>query len=86
MENISENRYRNYCKLIIIKMLINLKQTLSILAIAILTGACGTNKTEEYLNSRNTNKQQTFNQFKNAKFGLFIHWGLYSIPAGVWNG
>jgi alpha-L-fucosidase len=24
--------------------------------------------------------------FKNAKFGLFIHWGLYSIPAGDWNG
>lgn len=24
--------------------------------------------------------------FKDAKFGLFIHWGLYSIPAGEWNG
>ena len=24
--------------------------------------------------------------FKEAKFGLFIHWGLYSIPAGVWKG
>jgi len=24
--------------------------------------------------------------FKEAKFGLFIHWGLYSIPAGQWNG
>ncbi|MFZ1757165.1 MAG: alpha-L-fucosidase [Caldilineaceae bacterium] len=21
-----------------------------------------------------------------AKFGLFIHWGLYSIPAGIWKG
>jgi alpha-L-fucosidase len=21
-----------------------------------------------------------------AKFGLFIHWGLYAIPAGLWNG
>jgi len=21
-----------------------------------------------------------------AKFGMFIHWGLYAIPAGVWNG
>ena len=21
-----------------------------------------------------------------AKFGLFIHWGLYSIPAGRWKG
>ncbi len=24
--------------------------------------------------------------FHEAKFGLFIHWGLYSIPAGVWDG
>jgi alpha-L-fucosidase len=24
--------------------------------------------------------------YNDAKFGLFIHWGLYSIPAGVWNG
>lgn len=24
--------------------------------------------------------------WRNARFGLFIHWGLYSIPAGVWKG
>jgi alpha-L-fucosidase len=24
--------------------------------------------------------------FKQAKYGLFIHWGLYAIPAGEWNG
>lgn len=24
--------------------------------------------------------------FKDAKYGLFIHWGLYSIPAGTWKG
>ncbi len=24
--------------------------------------------------------------WREARFGLFIHWGLYSIPAGVWNG
>jgi alpha-L-fucosidase len=24
--------------------------------------------------------------FRDAKFGLFIHWGLYAIPAGVWKG
>lgn len=25
-------------------------------------------------------------KWKDMKFGLFIHWGIYSIPAGVWNG
>lgn len=24
--------------------------------------------------------------FKSAKFGLMIHWGLYSLPAGEWKG
>ena len=24
--------------------------------------------------------------WKNMKFGMFIHWGVYSIPAGVWKG
>lgn len=24
--------------------------------------------------------------FKQAQFGMFVHWGLYSIPAGEWKG
>jgi alpha-L-fucosidase len=24
--------------------------------------------------------------FRAARFGMFIHWGLYAIPAGIWNG
>ena len=24
--------------------------------------------------------------WREAKFGLFIHWGLYAVPAGTWNG
>ena len=22
--------------------------------------------------------------FNNAKYGMFIHWGLYAIPGGIW--
>ncbi|MCW5550077.1 MAG: alpha-L-fucosidase, partial [Opitutaceae bacterium] len=25
-------------------------------------------------------------RWRAARFGLFIHWGLYAIPAGVWQG
>jgi|UniRef100_UPI00404AA976 alpha-L-fucosidase len=25
-------------------------------------------------------------RWRSARFGLFIHWGLYAIPAGVWKG
>jgi len=24
--------------------------------------------------------------FQDARFGMFIHWGIYSVPAGEWNG
>jgi len=31
-------------------------------------------------------KQARLAWFKEAKYGLFIHWGLYAIPAGEWKG
>ncbi|MCX6890682.1 MAG: alpha-L-fucosidase [Verrucomicrobia bacterium] len=24
--------------------------------------------------------------FRDARFGLFIHWGVYAVPAGEWGG
>ena len=30
--------------------------------------------------------KQTIQEWQDRKFGMFIHWGLYSIPGGVWNG
>ena len=29
-------------------------------------------------------KEKRMEWWRKAKFGMFIHWGLYSIPAGVW--
>jgi alpha-L-fucosidase len=31
-------------------------------------------------------KAKRLEWFREAKYGLFIHWGLYAIPAGEWNG
>ena len=31
-------------------------------------------------------KERRLRWFRDAKFGLFIHWGLYAIPAGEWKG
>jgi alpha-L-fucosidase len=31
-------------------------------------------------------KQERLAWFHEAKFGLFIHWGIYAIPAGEWKG
>ena len=32
------------------------------------------------------NQDPRLDWWREAKFGLFIHWGLYAIPAGVWKG
>ena len=31
-------------------------------------------------------KNERMNRFREARFGMFIHWGLYAIPAHRWNG
>ena len=30
-------------------------------------------------------KEKRLEWFREAKYGLFIHWGLYALPAGEWN-
>lgn len=30
--------------------------------------------------------EQRMQWWREARFGMFIHWGLYSVPAGEWNG
>lgn len=34
----------------------------------------------------NEKKKENLKWFKQAKYGMMIHWGLYSLPAGEWNG
>src|SRR5437016_749729 len=29
---------------------------------------------------------QRMKWWREARFGMFIHWGVYSVPAGVWKG
>jgi alpha-L-fucosidase len=31
-------------------------------------------------------KQKARERFNERKFGMFIHWGLYAIPGGIWKG
>jgi len=35
---------------------------------------------------REEEKDKRLAWWRKARFGMFIHWGLYAIPAGVWNG
>ena len=31
-------------------------------------------------------KDERMQWWREARFGMFIHWGVYSVPAGTWNG
>lgn len=31
-------------------------------------------------------RQKRLEWWRQARFGMFIHWGIYSVPAGEWNG
>src|SRR5712672_1480126 len=31
-------------------------------------------------------RDQRMGWFRDSRFGMFIHWGLYALPGGEWNG
>ena len=35
---------------------------------------------------QNTSQHPDMTWWRESRFGMFIHWGLYAIPAGEWNG
>lgn len=54
--------------------------------ILLLMFAC-TSKTEQPAKDEATLKQDAkMEWWRDARFGMFIHWGLYAAPAGEWNG
>src|SRR6266853_385774 len=46
----------------------------------------GQQTTTNFLSETKAQKEQRMKWWKDARFGLFIHWGLYSVPAGEWKG
>lgn len=63
-----------------------MKKILFILGITVLILSCAP-KTEEPVKDEATLKQdKKMEWWRDARFGMFIHWGLYAEPAGVWNG
>ena len=55
---------------------------MSSLAIAFLFCSCGSAPQAPAVDST----PQALRNFDDTKFGMFIHWGLYALPAGEWKG
>ncbi|MBI1223951.1 MAG: hypothetical protein GC192_01825 [Bacteroidetes bacterium] len=56
--------------------------------LALAIGACHSTKkttyTKDYLNESEAARNERMEWWREARFGLFIHWGLYAVPAGEW--
>jgi alpha-L-fucosidase len=57
-----------------------------VLAAAILTACTNNPKTSEAANPEASTQADIMEWWKDARFGMFIHWGLYAIPAGEFQG
>ena len=42
--------------------------------------------TTNYMDETPAQRDARLKWWSDARFGMFIHWGLYSVPAGEWNG
>jgi alpha-L-fucosidase len=62
--------------------------TLTVLLFGLIhTAACSeTDSHQTGLKDKPLTKQERMEWWHKAKFGMFIHWGLYAIPAGQWQG
>ena len=54
--------------------------------IIILFSWCKTNSLKAQGATETAFSSKSLQEWQNRKFSMFIHWGLYSIPAGVWDG
>jgi len=55
---------------------------LLLVALIAATANCSEPESADKMNTQKTPIQR----FQDRKFGMFIHWGLYAVPAGVWKG
>jgi alpha-L-fucosidase len=59
---------------------------LAFLGLAVVAAAGEAEALRERWRAMHAAKAASLEAFNEAKFGMFIHWGLYAIPAGEWKG
>jgi alpha-L-fucosidase len=56
------------------------------LLVLIPTAAGGQTMTEGQAEETEARREERLRWWREARFGMFIHWGIYAVPAGVWKG
>ena len=54
--------------------------------IILLLNACGKQTQQTAKTDEEIKHDQKMEWWREARFGMFIHWGLYAVPAGEWDG
>jgi alpha-L-fucosidase len=62
-----------------------MKRVLILSLLVVLALSCGPGRQRE-TEPPETEQDQKMDWWREARFGLFIHWGLYAQPAGEWKG
>ena len=64
-----------------------MKKILLLILVASFLAACNSNpKTSQVTDQRASEPSDKMEWWRDARFGMFIHWGLYAIPAGEYQG
>lgn len=63
-----------------------MNRILIIVGLAALLISCGQNSEVNKKDKEDLKQDEKMEWWREARFGMFIHWGLYADPAGEWNG
>ncbi len=63
-----------------------MKQIIFLSAIVILIMSCNSKTGKVEKDEATVKQDERMEWWRDARFGMFIHWGLYAEPAGTWNG
>ena len=63
-----------------------MKKILIAVLLAVMAISCVPADKQEYTGAQLSEQDQRMQWWREARFGLFIHWGLYAQPAGEWKG
>ena len=59
---------------------------LFVFLIGIVAATIPANSKAHLTENKKSLKSERMSWWREARFGMFIHWGLYAIPAGEWKG
>jgi len=63
-----------------------MKSTLYFFAIVFFIFSCRQRPESDQKETEIISDEQRMEWWRDARFGMFVHWGLYAIPAGEWEG